>query len=38
MAEVIARDYGEQCRLLCYGAFPTWPEVLARFDELRPNL
>lgn len=38
IARAIARDYQEQCRMLCYGTFPSWPEVEARFDELRPNL
>jgi len=38
LAVAIAMEYESQCRLLCYGAFPTWPEVQARWIELRPLL
>jgi len=38
IAEALARDYDEQCRMLCYGAVPAWSDVRDRFDELRPNL
>jgi len=38
IAEAIGRDYQEQCRMLCYGTFPSWPDVQARFEELRPSL
>ena len=38
IAAAITRDYDEQCRLLCYGAFPSWREVQERFDELRSSL
>ncbi|GMU37770.1 MAG: nucleotidyl transferase AbiEii/AbiGii toxin family protein [Phycisphaerae bacterium] len=38
LAEALARDYEQQCRTLCYVAFPTWAEVRARFDELRASL
>lgn len=38
IAEAIARDYADQCRMLCYGPFPAWPEVLARFESLRKLL
>ena len=38
IAEAIAHDYEQQCRMLCYGAFPTWLDVQARFDELRAQL
>jgi len=31
----IAREYDNQCQVLCYGAYPSWPEVQARFEELR---
>jgi hypothetical protein len=34
----IAAGYERQCRALCYGAFPSWPEVRARFETLRPLL
>jgi len=34
----IKQDYDEQCRILCYGAFPSWREVQERFDQLRPSL
>ena len=38
MAAAIAHDYDKQCRMLCYGAFPSWREVQERFDQLRPRL
>ena len=34
----LGRDYEQQCRVLCFGAFPTWPEVRARFEVLRVDL
>jgi hypothetical protein len=38
LAAVIGPEYESQCRLLCYGPFPTWDEVQARFLELRSLL
>jgi len=38
IAQTIVRDYDQQCRALCFGAFPTWPEVQARFDGVRSAL
>jgi hypothetical protein len=38
LGDTLAREYEQQCRLLCYGPFPTWSEVRARFGELRPLL
>jgi hypothetical protein len=35
---VIAPEYEAQCRLLCYGAYPSWAKVRARFLELRELL
>jgi hypothetical protein len=34
----IAADYERQCEVLCYGAFPSWPEIRARFETLRALL
>jgi hypothetical protein len=34
----MAADYERQCRALCYGAFPSWPHVRVRFEELRSSL
>lgn len=31
----IAMAYEAQCRLLCYGPYPSWPQVQVRFIELR---
>jgi hypothetical protein len=31
----IAVDYDEQCRTLCYGAYPSFDEVIGRFEEIR---
>lgn len=38
LAERIAAEYEDQCRTLCYGPFPTWSEVQARFNQLRDLL
>lgn len=38
LSAVIAPQYEAQCRMLCYGAFPSWPEVQQRFVELRDLL
>ena len=35
LAIQIAAVFEEQCRLLCYGPYPSWQEVQARFNELR---
>ena len=35
---VIATEYERQCRALCYGSFPSWDEVQARFNSLRALL
>lgn len=34
----IATDYERQCRDLCYGAYPSWPEARARFETVRELL
>ncbi len=31
----LGAEYEAQCRMLCYGPYPTWAEVLARMLELR---
>lgn len=38
IAEAIAHDYDRQCRMLCYGPFPSWSDVQARFEALRDIL
>lgn len=38
LADTLAAEYEAQCRALCYGPFPSWSEVQARFGELRPLL
>lgn len=38
LAAVIAPAYEEQCRLLCYGPYPSWAEVQARLIKLRELL
>ena len=35
---VIADGFAAQCRVLCFGPFPTWDEVQARFEEMRELL
>jgi hypothetical protein len=38
LAAVIAAEYEGQCRLLCYGPYPSWADVQARLLELRELL
>jgi hypothetical protein len=35
---VISVEYEQQCRVLCYGPYPTWSEVRGKFEELRRHL
>jgi len=35
LAAVISQEYEEQCRMLCYGVYPSWADVQARFFEMR---
>ena len=35
LAALIGPEYETQCRVLCFGAYPTWAEVQGRFLELR---
>ena len=34
----IGAEYEAQCRTLCYGPYPEWREVQARFMEIRDLL
>jgi hypothetical protein len=38
LALILETEYTTQCRLLCYGAPPTWDEVLRLFHKLRDSL
>jgi hypothetical protein len=38
LAVMIADSYTEQCELLCFGTYPKWEEVAARFEEFRKHL
>lgn len=38
LTTIIGPEYERQCRTLCYGRFPTWQEVQARFHELHELL
>ena len=38
LAHVIAAEYAAQCRLLCFGPYPSWQEVCDRLAELKPLL
>ena len=35
LAAMLNAEYTRQCRLLCYGPFPTWDEIQSRFLTLR---
>jgi len=38
LAVVIGAEYETQCRMLCYGPYPSWAEIQARLLELRELL
>jgi hypothetical protein len=38
LRDQIAVDYDEQCRTLCYGPYPSFDEVLGRFESMRDLL
>ena len=38
LSDRISREYEAQCRMLCYGTYPPWADVLARFMSLRELL
>lgn len=38
LRQMIVREYLAQCSVLCYGAFPSWEEIEACFNELRASL
>jgi hypothetical protein len=38
LTATLAVEYSTQCRLLCYGPYPRWAEIQARFSELRDFL
>ena len=38
LVEIIAAEYDAQCQMLCFGPYPSWPEVQARLLELRELL
>jgi hypothetical protein len=38
LSQVIGAAYEAQCKLLCYGPYPSWQEVQARFNEIRKLL
>lgn len=38
LSTIIGTEYESQCRMLCYGPYPTWDKVQARFMELKKLL
>ena len=38
LEETVGREYMAQCNQLCFGAFPSWKEVQARFLDMRALL
>ena len=38
LATTIAAEYDGQCKVLCYGQYPSWEEIQARLLDLRPLL
>jgi hypothetical protein len=35
---ILAAEFEKQCRMLCFGQFPTWRQIQKRFKELRQLL
>ena len=35
LTALIAEEYQQQCRTLCYGPFPTWDQVQGQFQTIR---
>jgi hypothetical protein len=38
LGDIISAEYDAQCRMLCFGQYPSWAEVQARLLELRDLL
>jgi hypothetical protein len=38
LGNIIGVEYEGQCKLLCYGPYPLWEEIQARFKEIRDLL
>ncbi len=38
LAKVISAEYETQCKMLCYGPYPSWAEIQARLLEIRALL
>jgi len=38
LALIIGAEYETQCKMLCYGPYPSWAEVQARFLDIRKLL
>lgn len=38
LAAVIGPEFERQCRTLCYGDYPSWDEVMERFEAIRSRL
>jgi hypothetical protein len=38
LSTTLGEEYEVQCRQLCFGPYPTWPDVLERFRDLRDRL
>jgi len=38
LSEVLGAEYENQCRALCYGPYPSWPELLNRLAGIRALL
>jgi hypothetical protein len=35
LAQVVGAEYEAQCKMLCYGPYPSWAEVQSRLLEIR---
>jgi hypothetical protein len=38
LAATIKAEYDRQCKMLCYGPYPSWDEIQARLQDIRTLL
>lgn len=38
LSQTLAKEYEGQCKVLCFGSYPTWEEVLSAFKSLHDQL
>jgi hypothetical protein len=38
LAANLKSEYDPQCKILCYGEYPSWEQIQARFQDIRTLL